>query len=67
MPTQGISSSTPCLKAPLISFLSMQAAFYSYCGHSGPITDVCFLHDDRRVLSTGSDSTIIQWEVHIGL
>lgn len=35
---------------------------HSYAGHSSHVTNVCFLHDDTRVLSSGgNDSSIIQW------
>lgn len=44
--------------------LSSQSQYHAYSGHSSPVTNVSFLHDDTRVISSGGkDSSIIQWAV----
>ncbi|ESO09467.1 hypothetical protein HELRODRAFT_97580 [Helobdella robusta] len=37
---------------------------FSYSGHSSHVTNVKFLHDDTRLISTGGkDTSIMQWQV----
>jgi len=41
-----------------------QAAGHSFSGHSSHVTNVQFLYDDSRVLTSGGkDSAVLQWQV----
>lgn len=44
--------------------LLLQAKKHVYKGHSSHVTNVSFLFDDSRLLSTGGrDMSIMQWQV----
>jgi len=44
-------------------FLSLlQSLCHTYGGHSSHVTNVSFLHDDSRLISTGGrDTSVMQW------
>ncbi|XP_066583386.1 echinoderm microtubule-associated protein-like 2 isoform X2 [Prorops nasuta] len=54
-------------KVKLFSYPACQpkSLFHAYGGHSSHVTNVCFLRDVSRLVSTGgSDTSVIQWEIH---
>lgn len=42
-----------------------QSLYHSYGGHSSHVTNVSFLQDDSRLVSTGGgDTSVLQWIVN---
>ena len=47
-----------------VIFSIFQSTAHIYGGHSSHVTNVRFLHDDSRLLSTGGkDMAILQWQI----
>jgi len=45
--------------------LLFQSLYHSYGGHSSHVTNVSFLQDDSRLVSTGgADTSVLQWIVN---
>jgi microtubule-associated protein-like 1/2 len=45
-----------------IFLLMLQSLCHIYGGHSSHVTNVSFLHDDSRLISTGGrDTSVMQW------
>ena len=51
-------------QAVSVLYLCCQAAGHAFSGHSSHVTNVQFLYDDSRLLSSGGkDSAVLQWQV----